>query len=138
MEAVAEESHEGGHEHDDRKGEIQEGETGGPAEDLAEVAGGGEIVKLNLRDVESGFERRRVLGEIEISAGESLNPYGGHQQHPLPRLARHGHPKLPQQTAETDSSRRRSRRRREGGFPEIVNQNLLRLFSACVSTWPHL
>lgn len=115
MEAIAEEAHEGGHEHHHGKGEIHESETGGPAEDLAEVAGGGEVVELDLRDVEGGLEGGGVLREIEICAGEGLNPYSGHQQHPLPRLARHGHTQFHQQTADVDGSRRRRRRRRRRG-----------------------
>lgn len=70
---------------------MDESEARGPTEDLAHVAGGGEVVELQLRDVEMGFQGRGVLGEVEVGAGECLNPYAGHQDHPLPRLPRHAY-----------------------------------------------
>ncbi|WVZ10110.1 hypothetical protein V8G54_014640, partial [Vigna mungo] len=73
----------------DGERETSEGEAGGPAEDLAHVVGGGEVVEFDLRDVEKGFQGRGVVGEVEVCAGEGLNPDSRHQDHPLPRLSGH-------------------------------------------------
>ena len=89
LQAVAEESHGGGDEDDDGERETREGEAGGPTEDLAHVVGGCEVVEFDLRDVEKGFEGRGIVGEVEVCAGEGLNPDGRHQNHPLPRLSGH-------------------------------------------------
>jgi len=91
LEAVADESHGGGDEDDKGERETTESEAGGPAEDLAHVVGGCEVVELDLRDVEKGFEGRGVVGEVEVGSGEGLNPDRRHQNHPLPRLPRHPH-----------------------------------------------
>lgn len=130
LKAITKESHEGSDEHDDGKGKVHESETRGPTENLSHVVGGCEVVKLNLRDSERRFQRRRVLGEVEIGTRKRLNPNRDHKDHPLPRLPRH------QSQKQYASSKRASMPRRFG----IGRLGVIEIESAPITTvfaWPH-
>lgn len=86
---VRPEADRGGEEEHHRQRQVEEGDSGGPAEDFSEIGGGGEVVELDLRDAHHGLELRRVGGEVEVGAGERLDPQRRHQDHPFPRLPRH-------------------------------------------------
>lgn len=91
LETVSNKTQKGGGEEDEPEGEVEEGQAGGPTKGLAEVGGDGEVVELDLGDVEDGLEVGGVGGEVEVGAGEGLDPNCRHQHHPPPPLPpRHG------------------------------------------------
>lgn len=50
LEAVADESQKSGDEENERQRQVKQSQARGPAEDFAEIGGGGEVIKLNLRN----------------------------------------------------------------------------------------
>lgn len=92
--AVRAEADGGSEEEDEREREVEEGEARGPAESLAEVGRGGQVVKLHLRYPHGRLQIRRISRKVEVGSRERLDPHRRHQYHPLPRLPPHHRPIL--------------------------------------------
>lgn len=84
LSSVGGEADAGGEEEDSGEREVDEGQAGGPSEGLAEVGGDGEVVELHLGDPHGGLQIRGVGGEVEVRAGEGLDPLRRQQYHPPP------------------------------------------------------
>lgn len=84
LKAITNETHGSSDEHDERQRKIHQSKPRRPTENLPHIIRGGEIIELNLRDIKRRFQRRRVLGEIEIGPRKRLNPNRGDENHPFP------------------------------------------------------
>lgn len=84
LEGVCGEAGGGGEEEDGGEGEVDEGEARRPAQRLAEVGGGGQVVERLLRDTQGRLERRRVGREVEVCPRHRLYPHRRHQHRPTP------------------------------------------------------
>ena len=84
LQRVRGEPQHGGDEEDGVEGDVEQGEAGGPAECLAEVGGGGQVVERLLGDAQRRFQRRRVGREVEVGPRQSLDPHRRNKNSPPP------------------------------------------------------
>lgn len=89
LNSISKETHKGRHEKHNPKRKIHQSQPRRPPENLPHIRSHSQVIKLNLRNSQHRFQRRRVLREIEVGPSESLNPNSGHQNHPFPRLPCH-------------------------------------------------
>lgn len=89
LEAIAKESHESSDEENNPERKMKERETRAPAKGLSHVWGHREIVQLKLSYLKHRFQIRRVRWEIEVRAGECLQPYRRTKNHPFSWFSHH-------------------------------------------------
>jgi len=75
LEAIAKKSHESSEEENKPERKMEERETRTPSKGLSHVRSHREIVELKLSYVKNRFQIWRVGREIEVRAGECLQPY---------------------------------------------------------------
>uniref|UniRef100_A0A0E0F1L3 Uncharacterized protein n=1 Tax=Oryza meridionalis TaxID=40149 RepID=A0A0E0F1L3_9ORYZ len=89
LEGVGGEAGGGGEEEDGGEGEVDEGEARRPAQRLAEVGGGGQVVERLLRDTQGGLERRRAEKSKFVPVTACIHTVAtstAQRRHPAPLL----------------------------------------------------